>query len=481
MDYKALGLKVGLEIHCQLETHKLFCKCPSILKEEKPDFTIKRFLRASLSELGEKDVVAEFEQEKNKYAIYEGFKENTCLVELDEAPPGKINHHALNTALQIALLLKMDVIPEIQFMRKQVLDYSNTSSFQRTALVAMNGLLNFNNKKISIQSLCLEEDAARKTLEDSEKIVYRLDRLGIPLLEIATGPDINDPEEAKKIAEYLGMMLKSTEKVKRGIGTIRQDLNVSINKGARVEIKGVQDLRSIPKVIENEVKRQLELINNGKKVQSEVRKANQDNTTNFMRPMPSSSRMYPETDVSLININKKDLLLIKLPELFTEKSLALEKKYNLSPELAYELVRQKIDLGKYIKFKLEPELITKILIEYPKDVRARNNLDISKLKENDFIEILKLVEKGIPKEAIPEMFTDILTKGKLNESKYEVVSASDIESEIKKLVEKNKALIKEKGEYSIGPLMGDVMKKYRGKVDAKKISDLIRKEIAKLS
>ncbi|MFA5176092.1 MAG: Glu-tRNA(Gln) amidotransferase subunit GatE [Candidatus Nanoarchaeia archaeon] len=480
MDFKALGLKVGLEIHCQLETHKLFCKCPSILKEDKPDFTIKRFLRASLSELGEKDVVAEFEQEKNKYAIYEGYNDNSCLIELDESPPGKINQHALDTALQVALLLNMKIIPEIQVMRKQVLDYSNTSGFQRTALVAINGDLKFNNKKIEIQSLCLEEDAARKTSEDSEKVVYRLDRLGIPLIEIATGPDINDPIEAKQVAEYIGMILKSTERIKRGLGTIRQDLNVSIKDGARVEIKGVQELRDIPTIIENEVKRQLSLINSRKKVVSEVRKVNEKLETDFMRPMPSSSRMYPESDHQLIKISSQEIKKIKLPELLTEKSLALEKKYKLSPELAREIIKEKILFEKYIKFKLEPELIAKILIEYPKDVKARYNLDISKLKENDFIEVLKLVEKGIPKEAIPEMFSDLIKEGKINSSKYKVVETEDIESEIKKLVEKNKTLIKERGENSIGPLMGDLMKKYRGKIDAKKTSDLLRKEIAKL-
>ena len=153
-------------------------------------------------------------------------------------------------------------------MRKQVLDYSNTSGFQRTGLLARNGYVNIKNNAIEIATICIEEDAARKISEDSNKVVYRLDRLGIPLIEIATAPDIKTPEEAREVAAHIGMILKSTGKFKGGIGTIRQDLNVSIKNGARVEIKGVQELKHIPRIIENEIKRQSEIISKGKKVHS---------------------------------------------------------------------------------------------------------------------------------------------------------------------------------------------------------------------
>src|SRR3989338_3419565 len=153
-------------------------------------------------------------------------------------------------------------------MRKQVLDFSNTSGFQRTALIALNGFME--NSKIGIESITLEEDSARKINETKDAVTYRLDRLGIPLIEIATKPDIKTPQQAKEVASYLGMLLKSTGNFKSGIGTIRQDINLSILNNPKVEIKGIQDLHSIPLVIENEVKRQLSLIKNNKKIKKDL-------------------------------------------------------------------------------------------------------------------------------------------------------------------------------------------------------------------
>jgi len=142
-------------------------------------------------------------------------------------------------------------------MRKIVIDGSNTCGFQRTALVAIDGKID----DVSIQSIAVEEDAARKIEEKNKIVNYGLDRLGIPLIEIATGPDLKNPAHAKEVAEKIGLLLRSTGKVKRGLGTIRQDLNVSISNGKRVEIKGIQSLSSILKVADKEVIRQIGLIN----------------------------------------------------------------------------------------------------------------------------------------------------------------------------------------------------------------------------
>ena len=255
MDYKKLGFRAGLEIHQQLETHKLFCKCPSEMTDV-IDYSFQRHLRPTTSELGEIDKAAIAEAKKQRKFVYLSSLHSTCLVEADEEPPHTANEEAIDVCLIIATLLKSKIVDEIHFMRKIVIDGSNTTGFQRTALVAMGGKID----DVGIETICLEEDAARKVEEKGNVVKYGLDRLGIPLIEITTSPSIKSPKEAEKIAEKIGRLLRATKKVKRGIGTIRQDLNVSIEGGNRVEIKGVQELHDIPKILENEVKRQLELI-----------------------------------------------------------------------------------------------------------------------------------------------------------------------------------------------------------------------------
>ncbi|HSQ01979.1 MAG TPA: Glu-tRNA(Gln) amidotransferase subunit GatE [Methanobacterium sp.] len=268
MDYKKLGLKMGLEIHQQLNTEKkLFCPCKCELTDKKPDYKLLRYLRPTQSELGKIDRAA-FEESRRKLEfIYEAYDHETCLVEADDEPPHPLNMEALEIALIIASLLNMNVVDEFHTMRKQVIDGSNTGGFQRTGLVATDGYLETEYGIVKIENLCLEEDAARRIGQKKGKVVFRLDRLGIPLLEVTTDPSMKHPEQVKEVAYQLGQILRST-RVKRGLGTIRQDLNISIAEGARVEIKGVQDLDLMPKMVENEVKRQINLIELMKELQS---------------------------------------------------------------------------------------------------------------------------------------------------------------------------------------------------------------------
>jgi len=259
MDYRALGLKVGLEIHQQLATHKLFCEDTSDLVDVPGGQRFRRRLRPTQSELGEVDAAAIEEAKRRLTFVYETTP-NACLVEADEEPPHPPNPEALDIALEIALLLNARPVSEVDFMRKIVIDGSNTSGFQRSALVALDGWLETNGKRIGVPTILLEEDAARKLGEAENEVVYRLDRLGIPLVELATTPNIETPDEARDVALTFGSLLRATRKVKRGIGTIREDLNVSIEGGARIEIKGVQELRMIATFVEREVERQVMLL-----------------------------------------------------------------------------------------------------------------------------------------------------------------------------------------------------------------------------
>lgn len=260
-NYQKLGLKVGIECHVQLDTkHKLFCSCSTEMKEKFPLMTIKRKQHPVASELGEVDIASQYEFMRDRTFNYQVFPKEVCLVCLDEEPPQIINQEALEIATQISLLLNCEIPDELHVMRKTVTDGSNTTGFQRTLIVGMNGFMKYKGGKIPIKQISLEEDAAAIVGEENGSVTYKLSRLGVPLVEIST--DILSgytTEEIEEIAFGIGMVCRSTKKTKRVIGSIRQDVNVSISQGARVEIKGVQELSLLSKVIDNEVQRQLSL------------------------------------------------------------------------------------------------------------------------------------------------------------------------------------------------------------------------------
>ncbi len=262
MDYDKTGLKVGLEIHQQLDTSaKLFCSCKPELFKEGPEITFLRALRPTQSELGQIDPAAFFEFQKGVKILYEANRATSCLVEMDEEPPHPLNREAVDTVITAALMMKAKPVDEIHVMRKAVIDGSNTTGFQRTCVIAMNGEIRVGDKTVPIQHAGLEEDAARKTGQEEGRITrYRIDRLGIPLIEVATAPVIKTPKEAEEVAFAIGRILRATGKAMRGLGTIRQDVNVSIPNGALIEIKGVQELELVPVVVEYEVQRQLNLL-----------------------------------------------------------------------------------------------------------------------------------------------------------------------------------------------------------------------------
>lgn len=261
-DYKKIGLLCGLEIHQQLDSStKLFCRCPNLLQgTREPDFTLKRFMRPVLGEMGTYDEAMLTEYEKGMDVTYECYNDVICTYELDETPPFECNNEAKTIAIEIGLLLNSNIIEEMHVCRKNYLDGSVPCGFQRTMILAKGGYVELEEgKKIGIDILCLEEDAARKIKTENKTNYFRLDRLGIPLVEVTTKPDINDPNECREAAERLGLLLW-TSKVKKVLGSIRQDINVSIREGTRVEIKGVQKLDWIPLLINHEISRQLKLV-----------------------------------------------------------------------------------------------------------------------------------------------------------------------------------------------------------------------------
>jgi len=477
IDYDKIILKAGLEIHQQLDTRKLYCNCPSLLRKDEPDYEVERKLHAVAGEGGEIDVAAKHEASYDKKFVYQGYNDTICLLELDEEPPHQINSEAVDIALQISLLLNCKIVPVSQIMRKTVIDGSNTSGFQRTVLIARDGFLETQEGKVGIWYVYLEEDAARKISAEKEVKTYRLDRLGIPLVEIVTAPDIKSPEQAKSVALKIGEILRAC-RVKRGIGTIRQDINVSIKGHPRAEIKGFQDPKIFTKVVEKEVERQVEDLDKKEKMREEVRGANPDATTKFLRPLPSSARMYPETDLPLLYISKEqiDSARKNLPKMKHELKNNLEKQ-GASPEMI-KLLLQKNKLGEYKElfeiFK-KPNLIIKMLILWREEIARHKSWTLEQTDEVlniDLLEdILKALKEGkIGEEDVKGIMKEVADGRKLQDALKKEENTEEIEEEIIKM-------IKEKPGLREGAYMGLLMQKYKGKVSGKLLMELIKKRL----
>ncbi len=600
-----LGLKVGIEIHQQLEGKKLFCSCPTILRDDSPDFTLRRKLRAVAGESGQIDVAAAEEQHKDKTFVYEGYADTTCLVEADEEPPHELNSAALYTTLQFCTAVKAVITPVVQVMRKTVIDGSNTSGFQRTALVGRQGSIDTSQGKIRISNICLEEDAGKIVSETAAERVFRLDRLGIPLIEIGTEPDITSPQQCQEAARKIGYLLRSLPGVKRGLGTIRQDVNVSIRGGTRIEIKGAQDLRQLPLLVEYEAQRQKELLaikeelkklklvsfavynltalfksssstiiqktlqQKGKvlgmklnglagflgkelcahyrlgselagrakvkagvggifhsdelpnygisdhEVQAikeelscglkdafvlvvaeehqarraleavyeraqqvlqgipgEVRKANPDGTTSYLRPLPGAARMYPETDVPLVIPDTKTIIL---PETLDEKMQRYQDQLGLSRDLAEFVAKSnKVFLFEELAEKypsIKPAFIAETLISTPLDIKRQYQLDPEKLTDENFREVFHyLQENKIHKDIMLDVLIDLI-KGTFDLKKYATLGTEDIHNALKEI-------IKEHAGAPFAALMGIAMKRLQGKASGKFISDALRKMLS---
>jgi Glu-tRNA(Gln) amidotransferase subunit E-like FAD-binding protein len=481
LDYEALRFKAGLEIHQQLDAgnKKLFCHCPSILRQDEPDFVVKRKLHVVAGEKGEIDIAAKQEAEKGKIFIYEGYNDTTCLVELDEMPPYEINKEALKIALQIAILLNAQIFPISQIMRKTVIDGSNTSGFQRSVLIAHDGWIITKNGRVNIQTICLEEDAARIIERKKEFSIFRLDRLGIPLIEITTAPDMKSAEHVKEVAMYIGKILRSC-KIKRGIGTIRQDINLSIKGGNRVEIKGFQEPSMMVRTIENEIRRQLNLLESGKHVKEEVRNALPDGTTEFLRPLPGAARMYPETDLPLLKISRDLINEAKknLPQLREDVEKDLRKE-GLSEELIKLILEGYLeDFRELLKiYPEEPQLIAKMLTIWRRELATKLKKDINQINSIINLDVLETllneVKKGnISKNQIKPIFNEIM-KGlplkKIIAKKFKM--PENIEEKIMKI-------IKEKPGLSPNAYMGLVMKEIKG-FSGREIMEIIKKLLNK--
>lgn len=476
INYEGLDFKCGLEIHQQLDSGKLFCRCPSVLRNDEPDYLFSRKLHAVAGESGEVDIAALHQISKDKEFFYQGYYDNCCLIEADEEPPREINKEALKIGLQIGFLMNMKVVPVTQIMRKTVVDGSNTSGFQRTVLIARDGFIKTSFGSVRISYLMLEEDSARIVNREEGKDVYRLDRLGIPLVEIVTAPDIKNAEHAKEVALIIGDILRSC-KVRRGIGTIRQDVNISIRNENRVEIKGMQDMNLFVEAIEKEIFRQKELSDSSNPVEMEVRNVLPNSETEFMRPLPGSARMYPETDLPVLKIEKRFIEEVKkdLPKLKSEIEDELRKQ-----GLTEEMIKILFKRGKLEEYKElyhnhgNGILIGKMLLLFPKELSTKMKISLEEVEEKLNLDVLSFILDMVYRDKLHEanikdIFSKIL-KGKAVEDavKIEKIDLSNIEEKVMKI-------IKEKPGLNANAYMGLVMKDFKGKISGQEAMEIIRK------
>lgn len=476
IDYSKIGMKAGLEIHQQLDTGKLFCSCPSYLKSEKPDFVVHRKLHKVAGETGEVDVAVEYESSLNKEFAYECYNDNVCLIDLDEEPPHQINEHALDEALKIALLLNCEIYTITQIMRKTVIDGSNTSGFQRTVLIAHGGFVETSFGKVGVESVALEEDSGRLVDEDERKTTYKLDRLGIPLIEIATKPELYSSEQVKECALKIGEILRAC-KVKRGIGTIRQDLNINIKGHDRVEVKGFQEPSMMIKTVDLEIERQQRNIAEGKR-NGEVRGALETGETKFNRPMPGGARMYPETDLPILKIGREKINELKkhLPKLRNEIRDELKRK-----GLSDEMINLIVGSGEFDEFETllrvyskDANLIVKMVSLWRSELGSRG--------KKSFEEVKKILNERVLEEILESLKEGEITESDVKQVMIKVIEGTSVEDALKiervsddKMEEAIVAVVKEKPGLRANAYMGLVIQKLGAAVDKRKVMEILNK------
>lgn len=261
LDYEQVGLVAGLEVHQQLLTErKMFCHCPAGLYTREHDGVVLRHMRPTLSELGEYDGTALMEFKTRKNIIYLLHESNVCTYEMDDTPPFLVNQQALDVAIEQCLMLGCDIVDEVHIARKQYLDGSIPTGFQRTAIVGVNGHLPFRGRQLGITQVSVEEDSCREVADRGHLVVWRTDRLGMPLIETVTEPELRTPEEVAEAIMLIGLVCRSTGHVRTGLGASRQDINVSVRGGRRVEIKGVPQAGWAPALVHGEAWRQVNLL-----------------------------------------------------------------------------------------------------------------------------------------------------------------------------------------------------------------------------
>ncbi len=454
INYDALGFRCGIEVHQQLDTdQKLFCRCPVGLVAEAPDTFVLRHMRPTLSEMGEYDGTALMERKKRKEIIYQILNNHVCTYEMDDTHPFLVNEKALDIGIKLALLFQCKIVDEAHVSRKQYLDGSIPTGFQRTILIGTDGWIPYKGKKIGIRQINIEEDACREVSDQGHRIVFRTDRLSTPLVEVITEAHMLNPMEAGEVTCLLAETNRISGLVRRGIGTARQDVNVSIMGGNRVEIKGVEKIGLIPALTHHEALRQKALL----ELRDELVRRR------------ISDRMYPDTDHPPIRVDEARIQKAKaeVPEFPWERREKL-KKMGLSEQLVDELATHPFFKNFQVVAEMsgDPKWAARTIAETLKFLK-RKGYDISHLKDEDFFELAKLLrERRFYREGTPEIIKVMCQNGytakNAVEKRISKIPFEEIDLLVAELIKNNDTSLDLDKRRRF--LMGLVMRKYRGAI-----------------
>ncbi len=470
---------IGLEVHAQLKTKsKLFCSCPTT-----------------------------FGEEPNK---------NTCPV--CTGMPGAlpvVNKKAVEYATKMGLAVNCDINLRSRFARKNYFYPDLPKGYQISQYeepLAENGYLeiqvNGKKKKIKIIRIHMEDDAGKSIhVQGENKTLIDLNRTGVPLIEIVSAPDINSPEEAveylkelRAILVYLGICDGNMQE-----GSFRCDANVSVRPkgdiklGTRTELKNMNSFKHVQRALQYEIKRQIELIEDGEKVIQETRLYDEaKGITRSMRGKEEAHdyRYFPDPDLVPVMISEEELIKWKseLPELPQQKRQRFMEQYNLTYEEA-ELLTSDKELANYfeevVKEYNDPKEVYKWFQTDVLRELHENNIKITEVKfgPKQFATLLNLVKMGkISLKIGKDIFPDVFVKG-LDPEKYikdkGLVQISD-DSELEKIVDEvlqqfpdEIAAYKKGKKKLLSFFMGQVMRKTKGKANPNKVSQIFRDKLDK--
>lgn len=450
-------VKIGLEIHAYLDTdEKLFCTCKAIH--------------------GSKNA-----------------KPNTNICPICTGQPGNKpmlpNKKAMDKVIQIALILGCKINQKLIWQRKHYdwpdlpKGYQNTISGTYATPVGTDGKF----EGINITECHIEEDPAAWNPQTGE-IDYN--RSGSPLIEIVTAPDFTSSEQVIEWMKQLIATLSYVKAIDKKAG-LKADVNVSISKGERIELKNINSLKSIQNAIEIEVKRQKKEL---PKFQETRRYDEKKQTTTKMRSKEQAQdyRFISDPDLPVLNIENKRIQKIKisLPETPKEKLNKLIKKHKIEKKSA-EILTKKLEIVEFFENIIEktrPELAIQWVTGELLSVLNYTKKEIGEIeiKIEHFVELLKLLEKEkLTKLKAQEILRDWGKKEKsylpkISKNSEKISDSSQIEKIVKKVISENKKAVddyKSGEEKAINFLIGQVMRLSNKRADFQTAKKLLEKII----
>ena len=470
---------IGLEVHVELATKtKIFCGCSTAF----------------------------------------GGAPNTQVCPVCSGMPGSLpvlNKQVLNYAMAVGIATNCDITRYSKFDRKNYFYPDNPQNYQISQLYApicRNGHVdildeNGNEKSVGIHEIHMEEDAGKLIHDESDGVTYvDYNRSGVPLIEIVSEPDmrsatevINYLEKLRQTIQYLG-----ASDCKLNEGSMRADVNVSVRPygseefGTRTEMKNLNSFKAITRAIENEVDRQIDLIESGEKVIQETRRW--DDIKGYSYPMRSKEdamdyRYFPEPDLGPISVKEEWITEIKnnQPELAQEKRERYIKEYSLPEYDATQLTSEKslADLfEKILETGANPKKVSNYLMGETMRLLKEQEKEVDDINfsPKHLGTLIKLQEEGkinsnMAKEIFEHIFNeDIDPEVYVKEHGLQMESNEDeLKDIIKKVIDDNPKSVEDYNngkEKAIGFLVGQTMKLTKGKANPGMVNKLLKEMLS---